>query len=78
MRSATINPRSRLCASRRRLLAAALAQLGRLDEARQEAEFFMMNDPHFSIRHWATSQPFDNEEVLQRFVEGYRKAGLPD
>lgn len=38
----------------------------------------MMNDPHFSIRHWATSQPFDNEEVLQRFVEGYRKAGLPD
>ena len=62
----------------RRMLAAALAQLGRLDEARQEAEFFMMNDPHFSIRHWATSQPFDNEEVLQRFVEGYRKAGLPD
>lgn len=37
-----------------------------------------MSDPHFSIGHWATSQPFDNEEVLQRFVEGYRKAGLPD
>ncbi|TIT82693.1 MAG: adenylate/guanylate cyclase domain-containing protein, partial [Mesorhizobium sp.] len=62
----------------RRMLAAALAQVGRLDEARQEAEFFMMSNPHFSIRHWATSQPFDDEEVLQRFVEGYRKAGLPD
>ena len=62
----------------RRILAAALAHLGRLDEARQEAEFFMMSNPHFSIRHWAISQPFDDEEVLQRFVEGYRKAGLPD
>ncbi|MER9330339.1 adenylate/guanylate cyclase domain-containing protein [Mesorhizobium sp. M0488] len=62
----------------RRLLAAALAQLGRQDEAHQEAEFFMMSNPHFSIRYWATSQPFDDEELLQRFVEGYHKAGLPD
>jgi TolB-like protein/class 3 adenylate cyclase/Tfp pilus assembly protein PilF len=62
----------------RRILAAALAQLVRLDEARQEAEFFLMSDPYFSIRHWATSQPFGDKEVLQRFVEGYRKAGLPD
>ncbi|MER9061795.1 adenylate/guanylate cyclase domain-containing protein [Mesorhizobium sp. M0482] len=62
----------------RRMLAAALAQLGRQDEAHQEAEFFMMSNPHFSIRHWATSQPFDDEELLQRFVEGYHKAGLPD
>ena len=62
----------------RRILAAALAQLGRLDEARQEAEFFMMSNAHFSIKHWAISQPFDDEELLQRFVEGYRKAGLPD
>jgi TolB-like protein/class 3 adenylate cyclase len=62
----------------RRLLAAALAELGRLEEARQEAELFMMSNPHFSITHWATSQPFGNEELRQRFVEGYRKAGLPD
>ncbi|TIW99339.1 MAG: adenylate/guanylate cyclase domain-containing protein [Mesorhizobium sp.] len=62
----------------RRMLAAALAQLGCLEEARQEAELFMMSNPHFTITHWATSQPFGDEELRQRFVEGYRKAGLPD
>jgi tetratricopeptide (TPR) repeat protein len=62
----------------RRMLAAALAQLGRLEEARQEAELFMMSNPHFTITHWATSQPFDDAELRQRFVEGYRKSGLPD
>ena len=38
----------------RRMLAASLAQLGRMEEARQEAEMFMMSNPHFTIRHWAS------------------------
>jgi tetratricopeptide (TPR) repeat protein len=61
----------------RRLLAASLAQLGRLDDARMEATLFMMANPHFTIRHWADSQPFRSEEARQHFVDGYRKAGLP-
>jgi TolB-like protein/class 3 adenylate cyclase/Tfp pilus assembly protein PilF len=62
----------------RRLLAAALAQLGRLEEARQEAELFMMSNPHFTITHWATSQPFGDDALRRHFIDGYRKAGLPD
>ena len=62
----------------RRTLAASLAQLGRLEDARQEAELFMMSNPNFTIRHWAASQPFRDEEARQHFVEGYRMAGLPE
>jgi TolB-like protein len=61
----------------RRLLAASLAQLGRLDEARREAELFMMSNPHFRISHWAATQPFRDKEALEHFVDGYRRAGLP-
>ena len=45
----------------RRILAAALAMLGRADEAREEAR-----------------QPFRDLAARDRFVEGYRKAGLPE
>ena len=62
----------------RRFLAASLARLGRLDEARREAEMFMVNTPHFTIGHWAANQPFRDEATRQHFVEGYRMAGLPE
>ena len=62
----------------RRHLAASLAQLGRLDEARREAELFMMSNPHFRISHWAAIQPFRDKVMLAHFVDGYRKAGLPE
>jgi len=62
----------------RRTLAASLAQLGRLDEARREAEMFMVSYPHFTIHHWTESLPFRDRKALQHFVDGYRKAGLPE
>ena len=62
----------------RRTLAASLAQLGRLEDARQEAELFMMSNPHFTIRQWANSQPFRDEQTRRHFVDGYLKAGLPE
>ena len=62
----------------RRILAASLAQLGRVDEARREAELFMVSNPHFTISFWATVQPFRDDATLAHFVDGYRKAGLPD
>jgi tetratricopeptide (TPR) repeat protein len=62
----------------RRILAASLAQLGRLEEARWEAEMFMMSNPNFTIQHWAASQPFRDEEARQHFVDGYRRAELPE
>ena len=62
----------------RRILAASLAQLGRLDEARREAAMFMARNQHFTIRNWVESHPYRDEAACQHFVDGYRKAGLPE
>jgi TolB-like protein len=62
----------------RRILAASLAQLERIDEARREAALFMASNPLFSISHWAETQPFRDEATRAHFLDGYRKAGLPD
>ena len=62
----------------RRTLAATLAQLGRLEEARREAELFMANNPDFTIHDWVLLMPFQDETAGQHFVDGYRKAGLPE
>ena len=60
-----------------RTLAAALAQLGRMEEARAEARQFMVAHPLFSVTEWATAQPFQHEADRQNFIDGYLKAGLP-
>lgn len=64
--------------SSRRFLAASLAQLGRLEEARAEVELFLVGNPDFSIRHWAATEPFRDPATLEHFVDGFRKAGLPE
>ncbi|KQV40364.1 adenylate cyclase [Rhizobium sp. Root73] len=64
--------------SSRRFLAASLAQLGRLDEAHVETELFLVSNPYFSIRHWAETEPFRDAAVLDHFVDGFRRAGLPE
>jgi adenylate cyclase len=62
----------------RRLLAAALAQHGRMPEAREEARRFLADFPRFSARQWGSTQPFRNDADRQHFIEGYVKAGLPE
>jgi len=64
--------------SSRRFLAASLARLGRLDEARTEVELFLVSNPHFSTRRWAATEPFRDDATLRHFTEGFRLAGLPD
>ena len=64
--------------SSRRFLAASLAQLGRLDEARAEVDLFLVGNPHFTTRHWTATEPFRDAATLEHFVDGYRKAGLPE
>jgi TolB-like protein len=61
----------------KRLLAAALAQLGRIAEAHEQARVFLVDHPHFSATQWGKAQPFVNDADRQHFVEGYLKAGLP-
>ncbi|MBY3207627.1 adenylate/guanylate cyclase domain-containing protein [Rhizobium laguerreae] len=62
----------------RKFLAATLAQLGHLEEARREAELFLIAHPHFTIGHWLSSQPLRDASVRDHFVDGFRKAGLPE
>jgi tetratricopeptide (TPR) repeat protein len=62
----------------RRTLAAALARLGQIDEARHEATLFMIGNPKFTIGYWVGTQPFRDEAARQHFIEGYREAGLPE
>jgi tetratricopeptide (TPR) repeat protein len=60
-----------------RILAASLAQLGRLEEANVEATQFLAAHPHFSVDHWINAQPFRREADRQHFIEGYLRANLP-
>lgn len=62
----------------RKFLAASLAQLGRLDEAGREAEMFLVSHPHFTIGHWKNSQPLRDAATGEHFIDGFRKAGLPE
>jgi len=62
----------------RKFLAATLAQLGHREEARRETELFLIAHPHFTIDHWLGSQPLRDANVRDHFVEGFRKAGLPE
>jgi len=64
--------------SSRRILAAALAQTGRLEEAQLEARLFLVNNPHFRLGHWIETQPFRDLAMKNKFIEGYRMAGLPE
>jgi TolB-like protein/class 3 adenylate cyclase/Flp pilus assembly protein TadD len=62
-------------------LAAALANLGRIDEARSEVRAGLALDPHFTIARFASAEWSDNPVYLaqrMQFIDGMRKAGVPD
>lgn len=61
----------------RRVLAAALAQLGELDQARHEAMLFLATNAKFTIDGWIETQPFRDGETCLLIADGFRKAGLP-
>ena len=62
----------------RRLLAANLAHLGMLDEARAHAREVLRLHPAFTLAQWRHRPPYRDERILERYVDGLRKAGLPD
>ncbi len=61
-----------------RILAAALAMMGQMGEAKQVTRDYLQAFPKFSISRWASTQPFKNKADLQKFIDGYRLAGLPE
>ena len=64
-------------------LAAALAQLGRLDEARSEVKAGLALNPAFTISRFRglaamSDDPTYLDRELERILEGMRKAGVPE
>ena len=71
-------PTFRLCTF---YLAAALADLGKLKEAKAEVEAGLALDPTFTVRRFELSPSSDNPTYLkqhERVVNGMRKAGVPE
>ena len=63
--------------TQRRFVIAALAHLGRLDEARAELAELLGNDPAFSLKR-ARLSSFRHEWMYALYLDGLRKAGLPE
>jgi TolB-like protein len=59
-----------------RLRCASLAQAGRVDEARAFLATVRREQPQLSIEWLRANVPYQTPELLQRFLEGMRKAGL--
>jgi adenylate cyclase len=62
----------------RRLQAIAYAHLGLMNEAQAAAQEVMRLHPGFTISQWIQRPPFRQGPVLERYIEGLRKAGLPE
>jgi len=61
-----------------RLLAANYAHLGMMDESRAAAAEVMRLHPHFTIGAWRHRPPYRDKRIIERYVDGMRKAGLPE
>ena len=62
-------------------LAAVLAYVGELDEARATAQAGLALNPSFSIRRYRTNTPSNHPVYLagrERLIEGMRLAGVPE
>jgi hypothetical protein len=85
MRPANTKPLSRHCAGTRLIVQAhavswrqALPNWAGSTRRAQKVELFLVGNPHFTTRHWATTEPFRDAATLEHFIDGYREAGLPE
>jgi TolB-like protein/lipopolysaccharide biosynthesis regulator YciM len=60
-----------------RTLAAAHAELGNVDAARQAAEALLRDAPNLTVEVVMESMPFQRAEIRARFAAGLSAAGLP-
>jgi TolB-like protein/Flp pilus assembly protein TadD len=61
-----------------RLRCASLAQAGRVDEARSFLATLRAEQPRLSLDWIRASVPYQTPQLIERFLEGMRKAGLKD
>jgi adenylate cyclase len=59
-------------------VAGCYAELGQMEDARKHSALALQVRPDFSVATWGKRLPYKNEADLQRFLNGLRKAGLPE
>jgi adenylate cyclase len=72
-RALALSPRNQPA---RRNLIATYVEMGQLEQARVEAEEMLKMEPRYTSKGIDKILPFKDHEVLQRWVEALRKAGL--
>jgi len=60
------------------VLASSFSFLNRAEEARNAAEQIIRIDPNFSVKNWGMTMPYKDQGTLDKIMEAFRKAGLPD
>ena len=58
------------------MLTAVYSELGQASEARAEAAEVLRRNPQFSVEGMRRACPYKDPEVLERYLDGLRKAGL--
>lgn len=61
-----------------RVLASALAHLGRVEEARRAADTFLAAHPGMTVSAILETLPMNSPSYVERFAEGMRKSGIPE
>lgn len=61
----------------RMFMAAALAHMGRIEEASWEIEELLLLEPDFTIDAVPSVAPYEEQATIDRLIEGLRQAGLP-
>jgi len=59
-------------------LCSVYSLLGRMEEARLEANEIMKLDPKFSLKRIEKTVTYKNPEVKTRYIDALRHAGLPE
>jgi TolB-like protein/Tfp pilus assembly protein PilF len=57
-------------------LTGTYVSLGRIEEARTQAQEVLRIDPKFSLERYAKTQPYKNQADTESFIDAIRKAGL--
>ena len=61
-----------------RLYCASLAQAGRIEEARTLLAGVRRQQPQLSVAWLRASVPYQTPQIMERFLDGMRKAGLDE
>jgi TolB-like protein/class 3 adenylate cyclase/Tfp pilus assembly protein PilF len=59
-------------------IAAAYAELGRMDDARKVVKTILAREPDFSISEKVARYPYKTKELADRYANALRRVGLPD